>query len=170
MLEKAISTEWNREPTIAKIKTYTVRKGKELNNIPSCYNSDTTKVFAGWYTDKECTNSFNGVMPKENITLYAKWDMSKVNYTVEHYMEKIDGSGYELTDRQVYTTDVESTVTPDVENVKGFTSPQKQSVKVTDSTKVIKYYYKRNVHKLTLKYTMEKMMEFMSTDMVLSYL
>lgn len=44
-------------------------------------------AFAGWYTDKECTNSFNGVMPKENITLYAKWDMSKVNYTVEHYME-----------------------------------------------------------------------------------
>lgn len=56
-------------------------------------------AFAGWYTDKECTNSFNGVMPKENITLYAKWDMSKVNYTVEHYMENIDGSGYELTDR-----------------------------------------------------------------------
>lgn len=109
-------------------------------------------AFAGWYTDKECTNSFNGVMPKENITLYAKWDMSKVNYTVEHYMENIDGSGYELTDREVYTTDVESTVTPDVKNVKGFTSPQKQSVKVTDSTKVIKYYYKRNVHKLTLKY------------------
>lgn len=109
-------------------------------------------AFAGWYTDKECTNSFNGVMPKENITLYAKWDMSKVNYTVEHYMEKTDGSGYELTDRQVYTTDVESTVTPDVKNVKGFTSPQKQSVKVTDSTKIVKYYYKRNVHKLTLKY------------------
>ena len=60
-------------------------------------------AFAGWYTDKECTNSFNGVMPKENITLYAKWDMSKVNYTVEHYMENIDGSGYELTDRQVDT-------------------------------------------------------------------
>ena len=39
-----------------------------------------------------------------------------------------------------------------MENVKGFTSPQKQSVKVTDSTKIVKYYYKRNVHKLTLKY------------------
>lgn len=110
-------------------------------------------AFAGWYTDKECTESFNEVMPKADITLYAKWDKSKVNYTVEHYMETTDGSSYELEDRQVYVTDVESEVTPEVKNVKGFTAPDKQTVKVnSDSSTVIKYYYKRNIHKLTLKY------------------
>ena len=68
-------------------------------------------------------------------------------------METTDGSSYELEDRQVYVTDVESEVTPEVKNVKGFTAPDKQTVKVnSDSSTVIKYYYKRNIHKLTLKY------------------
>lgn len=36
----------------------------------------TAYTFAGWYTDSACTQAFNGVMPSENITLYAKWDAS----------------------------------------------------------------------------------------------
>ena len=61
----------------AKIKTYTVRKGKELNNIPSCYNSDTTKVFAGWYTDANFTNKVESIYNYTvtgDVTLYAKWE------------------------------------------------------------------------------------------------
>ena len=45
-------------------------------------------------------------------------------------METTDGSSYELEDRLVYVTDVESEVTPEVKNVKGFTAPDKQTVKV----------------------------------------
>lgn len=29
-------------------------------------------AFAGWYTDKECTEAFDGIMPADNIILYAK--------------------------------------------------------------------------------------------------
>ena len=61
----------------AKIKTYTVRKGKELNNIPSCYNSDTTKVFTGWYTDANFTNKVESIYNYTvtgDVTLYAKWE------------------------------------------------------------------------------------------------
>ena len=46
-------------------------------------------------------------MPAYDITLYAKWDADKVNYTVEHLVEKLDGS-YELYDRQAFTSDTEA--------------------------------------------------------------
>jgi hypothetical protein len=46
-------------------------------------------------------------MPAYDITLYAKWDADKVNYTVEHLVEKLDGS-YELYDRQAFTSDTDS--------------------------------------------------------------
>lgn len=36
----------------------------------------TAYTFAGWYIDSACTQAFNGIMPSENITLYAKWDAS----------------------------------------------------------------------------------------------
>ena len=108
-------------------------------------------AFAGWYTDKECNNLFDSVMPSENITLYAKWEESKVNYTVEHYTEKTDGNGYDLYDRKVYTSLTGSYVTPDVIGMAGFSSPDKLTVQVrADGSTVVKYYYKRNIHKLTL--------------------
>lgn len=31
-------------------------------------------TFIGWYLDSNLTQSFNGVMPPEDITLYAKWE------------------------------------------------------------------------------------------------
>ena len=109
-------------------------------------------AFMGWYTDKECTHAFDGSMPSENITLYAKWEQSQVNYTVEHLTEKTDGSGYDLYERKVYTADADSYVTPDVLNMTGFSSPDKLTVQVKkDGSTVIKYYYKRNIHKLILK-------------------
>ena len=109
-------------------------------------------AFMGWYTDKECTHAFDGSMPSENITLYAKWEQSQVNYTVEHFTEKTDGSGYDLYERKVYTADADSYVTPEVLNMTGFSSPDKLTVQVKkDGSTVVKYYYKRNIHKLTLK-------------------
>lgn len=34
----------------------------------------TTYNFEGWYTDSSCTSKFNGIVPDNNITLYAKWN------------------------------------------------------------------------------------------------
>ena len=64
-------------------------------------------------------------MPAYDITLYAKWDADKVNYTVEHLVEKLDGS-YELYDRQAFTSDTDSQVTPDVKYMEGFSSPRQK--------------------------------------------
>ena len=108
-------------------------------------------AFAGWYVDRACTEAFDGTMPAYDITLYAKWDADKVNYTVEHLVEKLDGS-YELYDRQAFTSDTDSQVTPEVEHMEGFSSPETETAIVKgDGSTVIRYFYKRNVHRFVLK-------------------
>ena len=77
---------------------------------------------------KQCTEAFDGIMPADNIILYAKWEVGKVNYTVEHLIEKLDGNGYELYDRNVYTADTDSEVTPEVKYMEGFTLPEVQTL------------------------------------------
>lgn len=108
-------------------------------------------AFAGWYVDRACTEAFDGTMPAYDITLYAKWDADKVNYTVEHLVEKLDGS-YELYDRQAFTSDTDSQVTPYVKYMEGFSSPETETAIVKgDGSTVIRYFYKRNVHRFVLK-------------------
>lgn len=108
-------------------------------------------AFAGWYVDRACTEAFDGTMPAYDITLYAKWDADKVNYTVEHLVEKLDGS-YELYDRQAFTSDTDSQVTPEVKHMEGFSSPETETAIVKgDGSTVIRYFYKRNVHRFVLK-------------------
>ena len=80
-------------------------------------------------------------MPAYDITLYAKWDADKVNYTVEHLVEKLDGS-YELYDRQAFTSDTDSQVTPEVKHMEGFSSPETETAIVKgDGSTVIRYFY-----------------------------
>lgn len=43
-----------------------------------------TASFTGWYTDKECTKIYNlAVMPAESITLYAGWNTSTTQETID---------------------------------------------------------------------------------------
>lgn len=45
--------------------------------------------FVGWYTDDTCQTEFDNTMPASDITLYAKWERVKVNYTVRYYLENL---------------------------------------------------------------------------------
>ena len=60
------------------IKTYTVKKGNSISwRYEEPQNSDSRKVFAGWYLDKEYKEEVTDISsytPKEDITLYAKWE------------------------------------------------------------------------------------------------
>lgn len=57
-------------------------------------------TFTGWYTDTACTRPYDGMtdtMPEfdgetKGITLYAGWTPAEVGYTVEHYLEEINGT------------------------------------------------------------------------------
>ena len=45
-------------------------------------NTTTTYSFDGWYSDENFVNSFySNIMPDENLTLYAKWNIVKVEET-----------------------------------------------------------------------------------------
>ena len=109
-------------------------------------------AFAGWYTDAEFTKAFDGVVPDRDITLYAKWDVQSVNYTVKHCLQNANDDVYSLGAQENFNADTDTVVTPEVKNYDGFTAPEKQQVTVEgDGTTTVIYRYTRNVHTLTLK-------------------
>ena len=100
--------------------------------------------FSGW--DKQ-----NFTMPAENVVIKGSFTANKdTKYTVEHYIEKLDGTGFELkeTTPKAGTTDTEVTATPN--SYEGFefdatVEGTKQSGIVTgDGKLVLKLYYTRN--------------------------
>ena len=109
-------------------------------------------AFEGWYTDAEFTKAFDGVVPARDITLYAKWDVQSVNYTVKHCLQNANDDGYSLGAQENFNADTDTVVTPKVKNFDGFTAPKKQQVTVEgDGRTTVIYRYTRNVHTLTLK-------------------
>lgn len=131
-------------------------------------------VFEGWYTDEACENAFGQTMPAKDMTVYAKWEKQKVNYTVRHLMEKLpdaekenpggdkeeypdldkpveEENSYILYEEEVFAAYPEDKVTPDVKRYEGFTSPAAQTTTVDgNGNTVIEYKYARNIHKLKL--------------------
>ena len=131
-------------------------------------------VFEGWYTDEACENAFGQTMPAKDMTVYAKWEKQKVNYTVRHLLEKLpdaekenpggdkeeypdldkpveEENPYILYEEEVFAAYPEDKVTPDVKRYEGFTSPAAQTTTVDgNGNTVIEYKYARNVHKLKL--------------------
>ena len=109
-------------------------------------------AFEGWYTDAEFKKAFDGVVPARDITLYAKWDVQSVNYTVKHCLQNANDDGYSLGAQENFNADTDTVVTPEVKNFDGFTAPEKQQVTVEgDGRTTVIYRYARNVHTLTLK-------------------
>lgn len=52
------------------------------NKVETIDNKTTTYKFTGWYTEQSCLNLFAySVMPDENISLYAGWEIIKVEET-----------------------------------------------------------------------------------------
>lgn len=125
-------------------------------------------TFLGWYVDGK-KYDFNTKVTKE-ITLEAKWkknsvssDDSKpstestvnkvenVTYTVEHYlMNKDHKYDSNPSETEKYTTLKGNNVTPNVKTYKGYISPDKKSVEITEDGAVIKYYYEREQHNLII--------------------
>lgn len=52
---------------------------------------NTESTFAGWYLEAECTTSFDGVMPAENTTVYAKWTKAAV-YNIDFDSNEGEGT------------------------------------------------------------------------------
>ena len=108
-------------------------------------------TFAGWYLGEE-EFSFD-TMITEGITLTAKWTPDEnTAYTVKHYWEKLDGTGYEEVEADEDT--LHGTTGEDTEaNAKkyvGFTAQDVTQAKIAgDGTTVVEIRYDRNIMVVT---------------------
>ena len=127
--------------------------------------------FVGWYLDEEYQETFDQTMPAKDITIYAKWERVKVNYIVRHYQENLpvfDEYGqpessdseetYSLVEEEVFSAVPGASVSPEVKNYEGFTSPEVQTKEVSveegadgmpKGTLVVEYYYTRREYGMT---------------------
>ena len=109
-------------------------------------------AFAGWYEDEACMKAFSfGGELSANVTLYAKWDAVRVNYTVLYWQENADDDGYSLKESEVRQGLTGAlTEASASKSYKGFSaSTRKLVVQQTiagDGSTVVHVYYDRNIY------------------------
>ena len=119
--------------------------------------------FTGWNTEKNGTGTpyaAGSAITIENtdVTLYAQWRSTAANYTVNHYRESLDGSGYTLADTQILPSTTGSRVEAQPNTYEGFTyNPEVEGTKASgivtaDNSLVLKLYYDRNEYTVTYEY------------------
>lgn len=130
--------------------TQTLLYGDTIQNYP---NRDGYQ-FVGWYTDEALQNPLStDTVPASDLTLYAKWEVLKSSYRVEHYKEYSNQNGYYLDRTDYLSADTDTIVEPAVRQYEGYTSPAPVQGTVSgkwEEQLVIRYEYTCNRHTLTL--------------------
>lgn len=131
-------------------KSQTYRFGAAVTAPSANDLSRAGYAFGGWYTDAGCTTAFTAAtMPAENTTLYAKWNAGQVNYTVNYYLQNVDGTTYPDTPSETVTGSDETGQTVDVQkSYEGFTpksdTPSSITLQADSAQNVVNLYYTRN--------------------------
>ena len=116
-------------------------------------------TFAGWNkkadgtgTSYEDEANVKNLAKSGNIVLYAKWNPNdNTSYTVNHYKQTVDKSGYVLADTNNLTGTTDSVVTPETKSYTGFISPSVETITITgDGRAVLNYNYDRVEYDFTL--------------------
>lgn len=112
--------------------------------------------FEGWY--EESGNRFTfGNQLTSNITLTARWESNtSTKYTVIHWQEKADESGWSLHETETKTGGTGAQTAAAAKSYPGFTAQtiMQQTIQGDGST-IVNVYYKRNVYEVkffTIKY------------------
>ena len=108
----------------------------------------------GWNTKADKTGQHYDVgaaytIPMGRTTiLYAEWeDDHKRDYTVKHFQQKSDMTGYTLVDTEVIEANIGSVVIVEPKVYDGFTKPEKQTIEIPDNDRtVVEYYYNRHTY------------------------
>lgn len=113
-------------------------------------------LFEGWY--EESGNRFTFGSPlTSNITLTAHWrSNTSTKYTVIHWQEKADESGWSLHETETKTGGTDAQTAAAAKSYPGFTAQTitQQTINGDGST-IVNVYYKRNVYEVkffTIKY------------------
>lgn len=136
-------------------KSCKYRFGAEITTPTSNDLSRVGYAFDGWYTDAGCTTEFTAAtMPAVNTTLYAKWNAGEVNYTVNYYLQNVDGTDYVLKDT-VTGSGVTGQIVGVQKSYEGFTpksdTPSSITLQADSAQNVADIYYTRNQYMLTFE-------------------
>ena len=82
-------------------------------------------------------------MPNTDVNIYASWvPAADTMYRVEHYIQKLGTSEYELVESEVLKGTTDSTVTPLTKSYTGFITPDTETLVIkADGSSVLRYYY-----------------------------
>lgn len=112
--------------------------------------------FEGWYEESEKQFTFGSPLTS-NITLTAHWrSNTSTKYTVIHWQEKADESGWSLHETETKTGGTGAQTAAASKSYPGFTAQtiMQQTIQGDGST-IVNVYYKRNVYEVkffTIKY------------------
>ena len=147
------SVTWNANGAGSLTGDYT--RGTVKYGTPIVKPNEPTRVgytFGGWYQDAALTMMLedNATMPDEALTLYARWDPVKVNYTVKHFRQDLDGS-YPASGGLVETQSLTGFTAQDTAAVAkpytGFTAQIiTQQTIAADGSTVVEIRYSRNTY------------------------
>ena len=136
-------------------KSCKYRFGAEITAPTSNDLSRVGYAFDGWYTDAGCTTEFTAAtMPAENTTLYAKWNAGQVNYTVNYYLQNVDGTTYPDTPSETVTgSGVTGQIVDVQKSYEGFTpksdTPSSITLQADSAQNEVNLYYTRNRYALS---------------------
>lgn len=126
------------------------------NTIPPANPARPGFSFEGWYEESGKQFTF-GSQLTSNITLIAHWKSNtSTKYTVIHWQEKADESGWSLHETETKTGGTDAQTAAASKSYPGFTAQTitQQTINGDGST-IVNVYYKRNVYDVkffTIKY------------------
>lgn len=108
--------------------------------------------FDGWYQDAGLTKVFDGTVPAQNSTIYAKWEPRATYYWVKYSLQNANDNGHTVASMESLLGRTEDVITPEVRKFEGYISPQPQTGQIQGGkVLVIEYLYERDVHTLQLE-------------------
>lgn len=88
-----------------------------------------------------------------------------IKYTVNHYTRNLDGVTLLLMESKTYIGTMHQNVSPDVYTYEGFTSPVKQTIKLSIGENKIDYIYDRNRYNFNIEFPTDELIRTnISTD------
>lgn len=129
----------------------TVLKGRYESEIQLPVPVREGYGFEGWYKGEE---KYNGnTMPAEDITLKAKWVAGQYGYTINYFVQNVDGSeNYTLKESVHGTAAMDSKIEAEVKEYSGFTPKDTVKtivIRTEEEKNIVDYYYTRNQYTLT---------------------
>ena len=118
-------------------------------------------TFSGWKTDDATVSNGKFEMPAKNVKLVGEFTANNnTKYTVEHYVENLEGTGYTLRETETDKIGVTGQkATAKAKTYAGFTYDPNVTGTKTEGTilgngsLVLKLYYRRNSYKVTYEYS-----------------